>query len=148
MNTFHPSSLSRDSTSPRPIPRSNKCLARKRALAQLPKALKTGSSKDRTTYQEAKKYTQSECRKACYRYINDMGAKPSEGEPHSFERFWDFIKSRKCDNSVVPPLDQKFSSVFTNEDTSVPDMGPSPHPDMADINIHKPCKSMQDTEGS
>ena len=49
--------------------------------------------------------------------------------------------------SSPPPLNQKFSSVFTNEDT-VPDMGPSPHPDMADININEPCKSMQDTEGS
>ena len=122
----------------------------------LHRAFKTKSSEDRAAYHEDKKYIQSECRKAYYRYINDMVAKPSEGEPHSLKRFWVFIKSRKWDNSGVSPLEKdgishsdsqvkadilnkQFSSVFTNEDTaSVPDMGPSPHPDMADINIHEP----------
>ena len=44
-----------------------------------------------------------------------MGAKPSEGEPKSFKRFWDFIKSRKCDNSVVlpPPLSIKNFRQFS-----------------------------------
>ena len=81
---------------------------------------------------------------------------PSEGEPHSRKRFWALIKIRKCDNSGVFPfkkdgishsdsqvkadiINEQFSSVFTIEDTtSVLDMDPSPHPDMADITIHEP----------
>ena len=48
--------------------------------------------------------------------------------------------------TVVPPppkkkkdiLNQQFSSIFTNENaTSVPDMSSSPHPGIADINIHE-----------
>ena len=72
-----------------------------RSKKLLHRALKTMSSKDRAAYQEAKKYTQSECRKAYYRYINDMVVKPSKGELHSLGRFWAFIKSKQCDNSGV-----------------------------------------------
>ena len=75
----------------------------------LHRAFKTKSSEDSAAYHEAKKYIQSECRKAYYRYINDMVAKPSEGEPHSLKRFWVFIRSRKCDNSGVSPLEKMGS---------------------------------------
>ena len=120
-------------------------------------ALETRSSEDKAAYHEAKKYTHSECREAYYRYINDMVDKPLEGEPHSqrdsepSSGIW----QKWCLSSLTPPpplkkdgishsdshvkadiLNQQYSSVFTNKDTTyVPDMGPSPHPDMVDISI-------------
>ena len=69
----------------------------------LRRVLQIKSSENRAAYHEARTYTQSGWRKAYYRYINDMVAKPSEGEPHSLKRLWTFIKNRKCDNSGDPP---------------------------------------------
>ena len=76
-----------------------------------------------------------------------------ETEPGNLKRFWSFIKSKKCDNSGVAPLkrdgvahsdsqvkanilNDQFSSVFTEEDTStIPSLGHSTHPDLARISV-------------
>ena len=69
------------------------------------------------------------------------------------KRFWSFIKSMKKEASGVSPLiseghlvsdpatkanvlNRQYQSVFTTEDNStIPDKGPSPHTTMPDINI-------------
>jgi hypothetical protein len=68
-------------------------------------------------------------------------------------KMWRYINNKRCDSSGVAPqkkngvifsdaatkatlLEEQFRSVFTKEDTTnMPNLGPSPHPDMPDINI-------------
>jgi hypothetical protein len=68
-------------------------------------------------------------------------------------KMWRYINSKRCDSVGVAPqkkngviysdatakatiLEEQFSSVFTDEDaTNMPNLEPSPHPDMPDINI-------------
>ena len=70
------------------------------------------------------------------------------------KHLWSFIKSKRCDSTGVAPLSKggnnhsgslekanilndQFTSVFTEEDTTnVTTMGPSPFPDLEQIQIH------------
>ena len=88
-------------------------------------------------------------------YIQDViGA--SLYEQGNQKKFWSFVKLNKTKNIGIPilsdtdglhitdnakaeALNRQFVSVFTNDDgNSLPDKGPSPFPDMDDINFTQP----------
>ncbi|XP_072048556.1 uncharacterized protein [Amphiura filiformis] len=114
-------------------------------------AKRTKSPTDWQYYKELKKLDQAECRKRYHSYVNNM---TSESFSSNSKKFWRYIKSKKCDNSGVAPLkrdgiahsnsktkaqilNQQFTSVFTCEDTdNLPDLGPSPYPELPDIQVH------------
>ena len=98
------------------------------------------------------KAQRSECRKAYHLYL--MGIlDPDSG--NKSKRLYSYVKSLKKDSCSVGPLRDKqgnlqssaatqatllnnqFASVFTNEDTTtLPELSPSPYPDMNHITIH------------
>ena len=114
-------------------------------------AKKTNSASDWQYYKELKKLDQFECRKRYHSFLNNMVCEDSSLNP---KKFWNFIKGKKSDNTGVAPLkrngiaysnsktkaqilNQQFTSVFTSEDTDhLPNLGPSPYPDLSNIKVH------------
>ena len=114
-------------------------------------AKKTSSALDWQYYKELKKLGQFDCRKRYHSFLNNMVCEDFSLNP---KKFWDFIKGKKSDNTGVAPLkrngiahsnsktkvqilNQQFTSVFTSEDTDyLPNLGPSPYPDLANIKVH------------
>jgi hypothetical protein len=85
------------------------------------------------------------------KYMKEVISENQRGNP---KRFWSYVKSKRQENVGVPPLkdehgyirsenDRKteilnaqFQSVYTREDiSSMPDMGPSPYPNMERIRV-------------
>ncbi len=114
------------------------------------KAKKSGKIRDWDKYKSLKKTVQAECRKAYNNYINEIVCGDMAANP---KKFFNLVKSKRCDYSGVAPLlhngishsDSKmqanilndtFGSVFTSEDkTKLPILPPSPHPSMPKIQI-------------
>ena len=108
--------------------------------------------KHSTKYKKLKQLAQKEKRKAYNKYINDIFCDDFKDNP---KKFWSFIKSKRCDSSGISPLkhngithinpkakanilNQQFVSVFSDTDSSdLPDMGPSPHPDLHELDIQQ-----------
>ena len=115
------------------------------------KAKASKKTKDWDHYKSIKKKCQIECRKAYNNYVSTMLNNDIKSSP---KRLWSFLKSKICDSTGVAPLSKggnnhsgslekanilndQFTSVFTEEDTTnVPTMGPSPFPDLEQIQIH------------
>ena len=100
-------------------------------------------------YKALKKKTQKACRDGHDNYINDILTNDSKNP----KRYWNFIKSKKRDNTGMAPLKKdgltfcdrqnqanimgsQFSSVYTTEDTAdLPDLGPSNTQSAPTINV-------------
>ena len=123
------------STSSRPntkLPWINKQILK--LLAKKKKAYnKAKQTKNWTSYRKLQKHARNTIRKAEWRYLNDTIVKGLENNNN--KPFWNFVKSRKKDNTGVSPLKQggklfsdpktkanillkQFKSVFTVEDQS------------------------------
>ena len=100
---------------------------------------------------------QRQMRQLHYAYISRLITYSEDGTSSiNPKRFWSFIKKLRKDSNGTQPFkvdgdvltDSKekariftshFKSVFTNEpDEVLPDKGPSPHPQMENINITTP----------
>ena len=93
---------------------------------------------------------QFDCRKTHQKYVDDMICGDMANNPN---KFWSYIKSKRCDNTGVASLlsdgklhsdnisktrllNEQFSSVFTRANTSsLPNLGPSPHPDIQRFDV-------------
>ena len=113
------------------------------------RARRSNEQKDWEKYKALKKKTQKACRDGHDNYVNDILTKDSTNP----KRYWNFIKSKKKDNTGMAPLKKdgltfcdrqnqanimgnQFSSVFTKEDTSnLPDLGPSNTQSAPPINV-------------
>ena len=128
----------------------------KRLSRRQKKALKkyrlTKHPKDLACLKKLQKAQRSECRKVYHLYL--MGIlDPDSG--NKSRQLYSYVKSLKKDSCSVDPLRDKqgnlqssaatqatllnnpFSSVFTSEDTTtLPELSPSPYPDMNHITIH------------
>ena len=100
-------------------------------------------------YHKIKRDTQKTCRQAYNKYLDDM----ISSDPGSNKRLGALVKSLRCDQTGVAPLkegnilhcdpkqkanllNKQFSSVFgTDDDSTLPELGPSQYPDMDDIRI-------------
>ena len=110
--------------------------------------LRTHSARDHATYKRLKNETLARCKERYHVYVNDV----IMDENHRPKRLW----SRRMDSCGVAPLkrdgiaysdakvkaeilNDQFTSVFTTEDPSkpLPDLGPSPHPTVADITVQQ-----------
>ena len=97
-----------------------------------------------------RKELQGECRKAYCNYINSL---VSEDDSPTSKKLWSFIKKQKCDYCGVAPLEdcgtihnepqekadilnKFFASVFTKDNSSLPEIESDPIPNMAPIEIH------------
>ena len=114
------------------------------------KARKAKKPKDRERYRKLKAQAQRTSRQAYNNYVHDI-INPEQTENPT--RFWSFIKSKKQDNSGVAPLrgndgliysdsnnkvdiiNTQFKSAYTQEESSLPDLGQSSTPLMPDISI-------------
>ena len=106
----------------------------------LKKAHRPNSDKDWAQYKRMKKAAQYHCRKAHNEYLANI---LSGEDDNNLKKLYGYIKSRRCDSSGIAPLrrdgithidpkikaeilNQQFTSLFTNEDTSnMPDLGNS-----------------------
>ena len=110
----------------------------------------SGSQSDWDSYKIVKKELLGECRKAYSNYINNL---VSEDDSPTSKKLWSFIKKQKCDHCGVASLEdcgsihnepQKkanilnkfFVSVFTKDDSSLPELNSDPIPSMESIEIH------------
>ena len=93
---------------------------------------------------------QFDCRKTHQKYVDDMICGDMANNPN---KFWSYIKSKRCDNTGVASLlsdgklhsdnisktrllNEQFSSVFTRANTSsLPNLGPIPHPDIQRFDV-------------
>ena len=134
------------------ITRHIKRLARRKSRA-FKKAKHSKTERDWTRYKTLKKQMQRDCRTTYQEFVNDMICQESGG---GSKKFWAYIKSRRCDNVGVAPLmkegilhsspevkaellNKQFASVFTDEDTqNMPNLGPSPHPEVPLFQITSP----------
>ena len=118
--------------------------------------IKTRKHEDEMAFRNAKAKAQRLWREAKTQYFSDIfgSQNPRDEEvydqtkPHTLKKFYSHIKSLKRDASGTSPfkrdgvlisdskgkadvLNKQYASLFTEEDiTSVPDLGPSPHPQM------------------
>ena len=108
-------------------------------------------AKDSVEYKLLKKQCQREKRRAYNQYVNDIFCDSYKSNP---KKFWSYIKSKRCESVGVSPLKQngithinakakanilnnQFGSVFTKENNeALPDLGPSPYPELPDLEIH------------
>ena len=116
------------------------------------KSRRSGRKKDRDRYKKLQAEVQFEVRSAHKQYMEDVVSDSYKGNP---KKFWSYIKSTGQESAGVSPLknedgflksdnlskanilNNQFESVFTKEDTSsLPDKGPSPHPEMPDITVN------------
>ena len=122
-----------------------KRICRKKARAY--KKAKATSSWHR--YNVLKKKAQKVCRQAYNKYIEDL----LSNDAGCNKRLGALVKTMRCDHLGVAPLkegnilhcdpkqkarilNKQFSSVFTSDDdNTLPDLGPSPYPTMPDISI-------------
>ncbi|XP_072051476.1 uncharacterized protein [Amphiura filiformis] len=125
-----------------------KRMCRKKARA-FKKARHTNKARDWRRYHNIKKQTQQTCRQTYNQYLSDI----IDSDPDGNKKLGALVKSKRCDQMGVAPLkegnilhcdpkqkanilNRQFSSVFTvDSDSSLPDLGPSPHPTMNDINV-------------
>ncbi|XP_071476159.1 uncharacterized protein [Diadema antillarum] len=114
------------------------------------KAKRTQKERDWKRYRKLKKEAQTSCRKAYNKYLNDI----ISSEPGASKRLGAIIKAKRCDQTGVASLEEgqqlftdpktkadllnrQFASVFTRDSAStLPDLGPSPHPAMNDISVN------------
>ncbi|XP_071491130.1 uncharacterized protein [Diadema antillarum] len=102
-------------------------------------------------YHAIKRDTQKTCRQAYNKFLADL----IDSDPSSNKRLGALIKTIRCDQTGVAPLkegnilhcdpkqkanilNKQFSSVFgidDDDDSSLPDLGQTPYPDMADIEV-------------
>ena len=131
------------------ITRQLKRLARKKSRSYK-KAKQSDDPRDWQQYKTLKKQMQFDCRKTHQKYVDDMICGDMANNPN---KFWSYIKSKRCDNTGVASLlsdgklhsdnfsktrllDEQFSSVFTRANTSsLPNLGPSPHPDIQRFDV-------------
>ena len=125
---------------------------RRKALA-FKKARKTNRLRDWKRFRRLKKESQKSCRKAYNQYVYDIVCSdPSRG---SNKMLGALVKSKRCDQMGVLPLkeggflhtdpktkanilNRQFTSVFSADDNSpLPDLGPSLHPTMNDITVNQ-----------
>ena len=116
------------------------------------KARRTDKKRDKDRYKRLQSEVQLQIRKSHKGYLQEVVSDSYKGNP---KKFWSYIKSAGQEASGVSPLknedgflkcdspsranilNRQFESVFTKEDTStMPDKGPSPHPDMPDIEVN------------
>ena len=116
------------------------------------KARRTGKKRDNDRYKRLQSEVQLLIRKSHKGYMQEVVSDSYKGNP---KKFWSYIKSAGQEASGVSPLknedgflksdspsranilNRQFESVFTKEDTStMPDKGPSPHPDMPNIEVN------------
>ena len=72
------------------------------------KARKTNNPKKHARYRKIKDMSRKTCKKAYTEYTNSIIG--SEENTNS-KRFWDFIKSKRCDNTGVAPLKHQTSGI-------------------------------------
>ena len=125
------------------ITRQIKRLAKKKSRSYK-KANQSNDPRDWQRYKSLKKQMQFDCRRAHQKHINDMICGDMANNPN---KFWSYIKSKRCDNTGVASLlsdnisktrllNEQFSSVFTRVNTSgLPNHGPSPHPDIRRFDV-------------
>ena len=125
---------------------------------------RTGTKKYKDKYKKLQAEVQFEARSAHKQYMQDVVSNSYKGNP---KKFWSYIKSTGQESVGVSPLknedcllkrdnqskadifNSQFESVNTKEDTSsLPDKGPSPHPEMPDIavnwkGVHKQLKGLK-----
>ena len=135
------------------------------------KWLKQRNHEDEMAFRELKSKAQKLWREAKTQYINNIFGYNSEADedaydtkrPQTLKKFYSYVKSLKKDASGTSPLksdgvlisdskgkadvlNQQYASVFTEEDmTTIPDLGPSPHPKMSQPHITEKgvCKLLQ-----
>ena len=131
------------------ITRQLKRLARKKSRSYK-KAKQSDDPRDWQQYKTLKKQMQFDCRQTHQKYVDDMICGDMANNPN---KFWSYIKSKRCDNTGVASLlsdgklhsdsisktrllNEQFSSVFTRANTSsLPNLGPSPHPDIQRFDV-------------
>ena len=113
---------------------------------------RTGTKKDKDRYKKLQAEVQFEVRSAHKHYMQDVVSDSYKENP---KKFWSYIKSTGQESAGVSPLknedgflksdnqskanilNSQFESAYTKEDTSsLPDKGPSPHPEMPDIAVN------------
>ena len=123
-----------------------KRLARKKQRAYN-RAKKSKKDRDWTIFRSVRKKLQKSEKNAHYDYLKEIISEDGN------KGLWRYLKSTRKDTCGVSTLikdgvsgsepahkarmlNEQFSSVFTKEDTnSIPDLGPSPYPEMAEIKI-------------
>ena len=122
---------------------------RKKARAYK-KARRSNKHRDWLRFRRLKKEAQAACRQSYNNYLTNIIC----SDPGNNKRLGALIKAKRCDQTGVAPLkegnllhsdpktkanilNRQFSSVFTNDETSdLPDLGPSPHPTMNNIEVN------------
>ena len=128
----------------------NQAASYKKKSRSYNKAKQSNDPRDWQRYKSLKKQMQFDCRRAHQKHINDMICGDMANNPN---KFWSYIKSKRCDNTGVASLfsdgklhsdnisktrllNDQFSSVFTRTNTSgLPNLGPSPHPDIRRFDV-------------
>ena len=129
------------------INRKVKRLTRRKKRAYM-RAKRSGTQDHLDTYKQLQKDTQKECKKSYNAYVNDLVS--SDKNP---KKLYTFINGKRCESSGVPLLkkdgvghsdpktkarilNEQFSSVFTQEDTSyTPSMNTTPYPTMGPFRV-------------
>lgn len=103
-------------------------------------------------YNAIKTTTQKLCRQAYNKYLADL----IDNDPGCNKRLGALVRTMRCDHMGVAPLkegnilhcdpkqkasilNRQFASVFTtdDDDTALPDLGPSPYPAMDDTSVSR-----------
>ena len=125
----------------------------KRAVRRKKRAYKrarhTGKERDWARFNWLKKETKKICRQAYNKHVFDV----VNSDPCGNKKLGALVKSKRCDQLGVSPLkeagivhtdpkhkanvlNKQFTSVFSSvDDSPLPDLGPSPHPSVSNINI-------------
>ncbi|MCG8034813.1 MAG: hypothetical protein JAZ03_21935, partial [Candidatus Thiodiazotropha taylori] len=129
------------------INRKLKRLTRRKKRAYM-RSKKSGTQEHQDAYKQLQKDTQRECKKAYNTYVEDLVS--TDRNP---KKLYTFINGKRCESSGVPLLkkdglgysdpkskarilNEQFSSVFTQEDTSrTPSMDTDPYPTMGSFNV-------------
>ena len=130
-----------------------KRLSRRKKRSYIMQKGKPKNSKEHQRYKALKRKTEKECKNAHDEYMKNVVSPESN---NNSKKFWSYIKSRKNDNTGVAPLkdehgvlhtdsnskadilNRQFSSVFNKNENidTIPDKGPSPHPNINQITIN------------
>ena len=86
------------------------CLSRKKKR-QRKKARKSGKERDWSRYRSLLKLQKQECRRAYNSYVQNVISEELKNKPR---KFWQFIKSKKCDSVGVSPLRSDNGLTYTD----------------------------------
>ena len=159
INLYIPDKIVRPNSSPPWLSKNIISMCKQKEKAYI-KWKRSGSLEDELDFQDIKAKTQREIRTSHSEYLSNIfcnsDVNDDYGHSHNTQpgkRFWSYIKQKRQDSQGVAPLykdgiraldaktksnilNDRYCSVFTKDESStIPDKGPSPHPDLEEVEV-------------